>query len=1146
MMYNVKKNYGEENMLYKDTTYRSIILIFISIMLLNPLIQITTSKEITGFDKGVSWRSVVPLKKVNFVNFDGDSFLDDYGYLASIPASVFYDKNENRIYSYPLLYYQDSYPIKEDKERSLNARQGLDYFMEDWMGYCNGRLDGMTLINVPKEKVKQWPSRNITIISDDDPYSIASQIALNDWSYSDTAVIAVIQEKYGNPNNFIKGELRGSLPASKVGYKQFKMEQPDIGTGGTYKSFDIKDSKYKYVIAMLTWSNKIDLDLQLYDTHLGMVDAGMTDVYEQSEVGLREVVGSFIHNLGEWRLSITAVPKKSWGSEVYSDFKVLSNNKKANVDIKLLPGVIIKLPGTPFGCRDARFKLKWDNPNIRLGFTLIDPAGTEIASSISREGFLSGDISYRKPGETNITVTELGECREDENYSICVFSLDNTSSIDFTLEYSWHQNYSRMEGEELSSASNGAVLASKLNAPLLYMNSSSLPRVTENTLYKLGVKQIYLIDIGSHLKDSVREKLSAIWKVVAYSTAREIYDAIKDGVDDNSIVFTTIDPWSYWYVEELKPAGEYRGALFIGPASYIAAHHCTPVVIVDIHPRLSQAVVYPTNFWTPASHKVEPCSSSMMLFGKEVYQFLEDYNLGKLEPDGPEAQDKESIITVAGQYDIGASWDRVFVGKAVTGRFSFSPVDSAYWICRDVFYPALIFENPALDPIGIQLENGSKSRRGPLGKLRIFRPSEKNIYKYPVLESFMPVYIHRFNERASKYWGFVYQCADGIVPGVTVSNNPIDDGVNLIYKGEAGSFWPDLSETDYVPFYMSRCGYSNVFSTNFDITMENVNRGCILWIVGTHGDSFDGGSLNFPDSDSIFFKEKNPWRGYEWFYGSTEEPDTMTTEIHGIIPMLLGNPNWNGIFRTALDFAPAKRPLLDLIGKIAGLPILRLLTPKWLQDTQDYYDGIVGSAFLSKLGTIPRTGLEIDDSLKNIHSCAFITAACLPAYKYLHLAMVRHGSSFQIIDPWGTSWYSSFWEATIPRDIALGDTIGEAYAKGMAHVGILYLGGGGYNGEKPQWWWDKSENVCLFGDPDMRVWIPSTEYSDANHWEQKDVQSLKYDPSFNVDGHSPFGVTSYPHEYRGAFMINLLSLIIITVIAILIGTKLLVRHSKVE
>ena len=112
------------------------------------------------------------------------------------------------------------------------------------------------------------------------------------------------------------------------------------------------------------------------------------------------------------------------------------------------------------------------------------------------------------------------------------------------------------------------------------------------------------------------------------------------------------------------------------------------------------------------------------------------------------------------------------------------------------------------------------------------------------------------------------------------------------------------------------------------------------------------------------------------------------------------------------------------------------------------------------------TGYVLDDMLKNIHSCGWINTACLPAYKYMHLTMIRHGSAFQVIDPWSTSWYASFWAQSIPRDIICGDTVGEAYTKGIGHVGILYLT------DPPQWWWDILNNVCYFGDPDLRMYVP--------------------------------------------------------------------------
>jgi hypothetical protein len=93
------------------------------------------------------------MKQVTFVNFDEDSYLDDYAYLAAVPTAVFQDKG--RLFSYPLLFYQDEYPVEEDKERSLNARQGIDYFMEDWMSYSGGTLDSLMTINVPKNKLDE-------------------------------------------------------------------------------------------------------------------------------------------------------------------------------------------------------------------------------------------------------------------------------------------------------------------------------------------------------------------------------------------------------------------------------------------------------------------------------------------------------------------------------------------------------------------------------------------------------------------------------------------------------------------------------------------------------------------------------------------------------------------------------------------------------------------------------------------------------------------------------------------------------------------------------------------------------------------------------------------------------------------------------
>jgi len=97
--------------------------------------------------------------------------------LAAVPTAVFNDGD--RLFSHPLLFYQDEYDPEEEKELTLNARSGIDYFMEDWMSYSNGRLDKMTLINVPMSKLDDtWKAREYDVIKSDNPYDIAARLAL--------------------------------------------------------------------------------------------------------------------------------------------------------------------------------------------------------------------------------------------------------------------------------------------------------------------------------------------------------------------------------------------------------------------------------------------------------------------------------------------------------------------------------------------------------------------------------------------------------------------------------------------------------------------------------------------------------------------------------------------------------------------------------------------------------------------------------------------------------------------------------------------------------------------------------------------------------------------------------------------------------
>ncbi|RLF51365.1 MAG: hypothetical protein DRN24_05110, partial [Thermoplasmata archaeon] len=1109
------------------------IVIVISLLFSGILIPSTTGvniENVKGFNKGPSFTAVVPMKKITFVNFDENSFLDDYAYLAAIPTTVFYD-GSSRLFSYPLLFYQDLYPVKEDRERSLNARQGIDYFMEDWMSYSGGKLDQMTLVNVPKSKIPStWDARDYVTINSDNPFDIASEIALQEWSYSDTAVVAVIKENFEKNINETVGFVEGTLPAYRIGEKEFKMDKPSIGIGGTYQSFEVTDRKYKYLVAQATWDNPgFDIDMQIYDDQLGMVSSNAESSWKKG-IAL-EIGGSFVHDYGTWEIGLTAFPKKSItpiDGKMKNMFQIPSekntlglfsktNKNKANIKVLLYPGIEVKIDDIPsFGCRDAKFVLKWDDPDAHLGLTVVDPFGTEIASSYTKEEIIHGEFRENENEET-VNVSMLGECIGDEKYSVYIYTLnDLMHPVDFTLEYSWTQNYPKEEGDSFTSAANGAVLASLLNAPLLYTTSSALADTSRNTLYKLGVKKIYVINIGGHLSKDAKNEIDAIGETVYYQEPEKIYRCIKNISNSYDIVFTTIEPWMQWYVGELKPSEEINdGALFVGPASYIAAHHGSPVFIVDEHPELSKAVVYHKDFWIKnAQFRTEPSAGDMIISGRKVYKFLDKLGFDKKANPVEEEKARETIITVAGQFNIGPTWDRTFVGEALPGRFHFSPVDTSYWITRSVFYPALVFENPGMQG-KIKLINGSKSKIShlPLARLKkpfgvnlvITKPSQEEEFAYPVLQTYVSA-AYKFNEQASKHWGTLYTRADGVVPYVQPSPDSIDMGAT----DKSGAYYPDLSDTEVIPFYCKKAGYESVFSTNFDKVVENLNRGVLIWVQDAHGYHHDGGRITFWSPESPYVYEENPWRAYEpimlkpghirtflhwlpyylsqygdilglqeshiqflkkissiWLFrfslfserGSTENPDVA-----------LFNPHLAGISRVINKLSGGYFEILGAFGFMIHWDRLFYNPDKLPLVTT--YDGMVTTSTISGSGLTERsvTGPEFDDALKNLHSAGINTVVCFPAGTYLQMTWVRHGASYIIMDPWSTSDYCAVWLQSIIKNLALGDTIGQAYEKGIRACGPEYL--------TNQWWWDTLENVCFYGDPDLRVFVPGTEFSD--------------------------------------------------------------------
>lgn len=1007
--------------------------------------------QIEGY-QGVSWKEVVPLKRASFVGFDEDSYLDDYSYLASIPVNVFYDTGSDTIFSNPLLFYE---PASSDPV--LNSNTGIINFMDDWMTFCDGKLDQIQLINVHDGNLKEkWDTLSHIEITTDDPYSTASELALANWETSNTAVVACIEDDFTDANIHHEASVQGNIPGGYT-LNTFEIKNSrDVGIIPQHNNFTIQ-SQYKYVTANLTWrgGKALDPDLQLVDWEMGMVDASshwsFTDLFDYCR--------SYVTHPGEWSASVTYMPTKKSTWITTEEMKsmgpirekmvsllsklgqvlplqgtilnAMAQPKGVNymIEVTMYPGTEIQLPTTPYGCRNAIFDLQ---SNANLGILLRDESGATFP-------LVEGN---------HATYSELGR----GNYSIIVLKMDDsTSDIDFTLRYAWDQKFYEQEGDALHSAAEGAILASLTNAPLLYVSSTKVSSETKDALDTLSIDEIYFINLGDYSEDSIRETLKEYGTVYEYTQYDDVYSKIQSITHQNDIIFSTVNPWSYWKVGELQPAGEKRQAFYIGPGALAAAHHGSPLLITDVHPSLSCANAWHNNEWVNmAPTRYYPPVISMTLTGKSVYDFLDDIGLNGVG--------EESMLTVAGQFDIGTTWDRVFPGAANPGRIMGTPTDTAYWVCRSVFYPALIFANPAVDSHGVHRITGSQSERKATG-LQIITPESDIQVMYPILESHI-CYEHRFNELTYQRWGVQYEAASGIVPFYEPSPNKIDEGSNIPYK--EGIYYPDMTSSEITSFYTQKLGYDSVYTTNFPSTIENLNRGVLYWIEVMHGLQTDSGSISFWKDQKY---ETNPWRGYEQG-GSTENPDTLT------------------------------------FMKNAGFDIL--------PSTVAGNDGIV-IAYVGQLQTEQVYGDQLMEALDNVHSACFMGGSCLIANTLLHLSLIRSGFVYQIVDPWVTSWYGSFGFLMYLREVAQGATAGEAYGEMIRHVGIEYM--------NDDYWWDTSENIEYFGDPDL------VAYSPYGGWEKPTA----YTTTETINGHSLSEAIKHPSQtpgFEAIFVVLILGLLV--------------------
>ena len=264
------------------------------------------------------------------------------------------------------------------------------------------------------------------------------------------------------------------------------------------------------------------------------------------------------------------------------------------------------------------------------------------------------------------------------------------------------------------SAANAAVIASQQHAPLLYVSENDIPQQTADALNSLGVSKILFVNI-----DEV-SSVSPSGSVTEFTTTQDVISTIKNNeYTDNVITVTSFA----------------TGDGYFAPSAMIAAYHGGPVINIAEAKRAYNTIDMYQAFREYAGDYYHGCRSlghlPMMqedlgisnpprLLDLILYYFKNDQTVPPIGLDlkkqwlttvyddlhsvidsyGLDNQGQEAYIFVSPRdTDIRDS-----MGRAMTGNNSYAgliPVESTAFstaiICRNILYPALIHANPGKD-----------------------------------------------------------------------------------------------------------------------------------------------------------------------------------------------------------------------------------------------------------------------------------------------------------------------------------------------------------------------------------------------------------------------------------------------------------------
>ncbi|MHA1934448.1 MAG: C25 family cysteine peptidase [Candidatus Thorarchaeota archaeon] len=470
-----------------------------------------------------------PMRKITLVSADPTSYTDEFAYIAAISESVFNQGGTQ--YISPL--------ILSDGSESEN------WLIDDWVEYLDadgGLTQAISIGDFSQNEIMQFQDRlGVQIypqLSSGTSAEIAALLALNDWRSSDMAVFAMSADNFDEPTvtsgeatyTFQNAEVQrdtGSITVSSINPVNISFTPP-AGAG--------------WIDGNFSWSGIDVFTHELFSPSGEVVDYSViSQTYQERRYPyLPSLVPLYtwipVLDTDEWRMVLQP--------------EIITPPVSVSYAIKYHPG-FTRTISVPTDANWLNVSVGWDNAGEILNVALIDPEGrlgqwAPAVSVLSSAGGKRIELPYPKEGEWTLVCAWMDATSEQNNVDI---------SWDISRLQSDLQAY-------LESAANGAVLASLLNLPLLYVTPDGIPTATQIAIDRLGINWSILVDpLHLHL-DSLVTALSAFSSVTNYDSYLSVTDAIKAFSGENDIVVTI-------------PLG--TGSELFAPAAFSAAVHGAPI-----------------------------------------------------------------------------------------------------------------------------------------------------------------------------------------------------------------------------------------------------------------------------------------------------------------------------------------------------------------------------------------------------------------------------------------------------------------------------------------------------------------------------------------------------------------------------------------